>query len=86
MNGRILIVEDESIIALEMKFKLEFEGYTIVGIVATGEEAIKIAHDENPDLILMDIMLRGKMDGIEAASMISAKKISLSSIWLETAT
>jgi PAS domain S-box-containing protein len=70
--NRILIVEDESIAALDLKKTLESEGYTVVGYVSTGEEAINIANKIQPDLILMDIHLQGKVDGIEAAKEINS--------------
>jgi PAS domain S-box-containing protein len=69
-KARILVVEDESIVALDIKQRLEGMGYAVVGIAATGEQAIRKAGEEKPDLILMDIKLRGKMDGIEAAEII----------------
>ncbi len=71
MNGtRILIVEDESIVALNLTKRLTEAGYAIVTIVATGEAAIQAAGETQPDLILMDIRLKGEMDGIEAATQI----------------
>ncbi len=63
----ILIVEDEWIIANDIRKSLERLGYKVPAIVSTGEEAIKKARDIRPDLVLMDIVLDGKMDGIEAA-------------------
>ena len=69
-NERIMIVEDESIVAMGIKHKLEDLGYQIVGIEATGEGAVDTALKTEPDLILMDIVLKGDMDGIEAAQMI----------------
>jgi AmiR/NasT family two-component response regulator len=69
-NERIMIVEDESIVAMGIKHKLEDLGYKIVGIEATGEGAVDTALKAEPDLILMDIVLKGDMDGIEAAQMI----------------
>lgn len=63
----ILLVEDESITALNIKQKLEELGYVVPEIVSSGEEAVKIAARLRPDLILMDIVLKGKMSGIEAA-------------------
>ncbi|WP_420628841.1 PAS domain S-box protein [Candidatus Leptofilum sp.] len=69
----ILIVEDEQLVALSMRRKLESLGYTVPGTVATGEAAIEQASDIHPDLILMDIMLAGQMDGIDAASQIREK-------------
>lgn len=68
--NKILIVEDERILAVGMKRKLESAGYTVTGIASSGEEAIENARDTNPDLILMDIVLKGNMDGIEAAQRI----------------
>jgi signal transduction histidine kinase len=67
---KILIVEDEIIIAEDIAAYLEKVGYRIVNIVASGREAIAAAHTQRPDLVLMDIMLRGKMDGVEAAQKI----------------
>jgi two-component system, cell cycle sensor histidine kinase and response regulator CckA len=69
-SGRILIVEDESIVALDIQKSLEELGFQACGIVATGEEAIRLALETRPDLILMDIRLDGYMDGIETADRI----------------
>ena len=69
-DARILIVEDESIIALDIKTSLKHAGYAIAGVASSGKEAIALAHSEQPDLILMDIRLQGLMDGIEAAHQI----------------
>jgi len=71
-STRILVVEDEQIVAEDLKMTLESLGYQVAGIVSTGERAIKLADTEKPDLILMDIMLAGKIDGITAASEIRA--------------
>jgi len=71
MTGeRILIVEDEAIVADEIKARLVNLGYKVAGMTMTGEDAVKIAFETYPDLILMDIRLKGEMDGIKAASMI----------------
>ncbi|MDJ0697132.1 ATP-binding protein [Mastigocoleus sp. MO_188.B34] len=67
MKESILIVEDERIIACDIKDCLEKFGYEVPGITADGEKAIQAAEELNPDLILMDIMLKGKKNGIEAA-------------------
>ncbi|MCX7788954.1 MAG: EAL domain-containing protein [Spirochaetes bacterium] len=67
---RILIVEDEKIIALDLKRRLLDFGFEVIGIIPTGEDALTVAEKEVPDLILMDIMLKGEMDGIEAAKQI----------------
>ncbi len=63
----VLIVEDEGLVALEIQDQLAALTYQVVGVAATGEQAIKLAQQHYPDLILMDIMLRGDMDGIVAA-------------------
>ena len=64
---KILIVEDEPIVALELQDRLEKLGYNIIDTVSTGEQAIKTTEETNPDLILMDIHLKGEMDGIKTA-------------------
>jgi two-component system, cell cycle sensor histidine kinase and response regulator CckA len=69
-KARILIVEDENIIALDIKRSLVNLGYDVVGTAASGEDAIIKAEQSHPDLVLMDIMLKGEMDGIEAAEKI----------------
>lgn len=66
----IMIVEDENIVALDIRYSLEKLGYSVCAVVASGEEAIVYASVEEPDLILMDIELRGEMDGIEASDRI----------------
>lgn len=66
-KARILIVEDEGITAMDLKMRLTNLGYEVVGIADTGEGAIALADEKRPDLILMDIMLKGEMDGIQAA-------------------
>lgn len=65
---KILVVEDESIIALNIKKKLKSFGYTVPAMATTGEEAIKMAEITFPDLILMDVRLKGEMDGIQTAA------------------
>jgi diguanylate cyclase len=67
---RILIVEDEGVIALELRDRLAGMGYEIVGPVPTGQEAIDHARELVPDVVLMDIILAGQMDGIEASEII----------------
>jgi len=67
---RILIVEDEIITAKDIKECLQDIGYVVLAIVSSGEEAIIKVKEENPDLVLMDIMLNGEMDGIETAGQI----------------
>ena len=67
---KILIVEDESIVAKDIQNSLKNLGYNVPTIVASGEKAIKEVEDSKPDLVLMDIILKGDMDGIEAANII----------------
>ncbi|MEH2409797.1 EAL domain-containing protein [Nostoc sp.] len=69
----ILIVEDEFIVGMDIQKRLEKSGYTVLGIVDTGEEAIEKAADDSLDLVLMDIILKGKMDGVESAQIIHNK-------------
>lgn len=69
-RARVLIVEDEGIVAKDIKNRLIRLGYDAADIVPTGEDAIRRADELRPDLVLMDIMLRGRMDGIEAAEII----------------
>jgi CheY-like chemotaxis protein len=71
--ARILIVEDERIIAEDLKISLRNFGYDIIAIVSSGEDAIKKAEELCPDLMLMDIALQGDIDGIEAAEKIHEK-------------
>ena len=68
--ANILIVEDESIVALDIKDKLEHLGYNVLNIVSSGEKAIEEVTKIQPDLILMDIVLKGEIDGIETARQI----------------
>ncbi len=70
MKSRILIVEDESIVALDIQTRLEDHGFEVIGIVSSGSRAVEKAITEIPDLILMDINLKGSIDGIETASLI----------------
>lgn len=67
---KILIVEDETIISMELSHRLKRSGYDVVGAAVTGEEAIKKSTELIPDLILMDIHLIGEIDGIETAEII----------------
>jgi len=64
---RILIVEDEGLIARDIEDMVRHAGYEICSVVGTGEEAVEKAETTHPDLILMDIILGGEMDGVEAA-------------------
>ena len=74
MNKKILIVEDEIIIANLLRKLLEHEGYLIFGMVSTGEKAVEEALNNEIDMIIMDIHLAGEMNGIDAVKMIKEKK------------
>ena len=67
---RILVVEDESVVALDLTGRLEGMGYVVCGHESTGEGAIQAAREQAPDLVVMDIHLKGDMDGVEAAQVI----------------
>jgi len=69
----ILIVEDEFIVAKDLQAHLEALGYSACGRVNSGEKAIQYVQETGVDLVLMDIMLKGKMNGIEAASHIRSR-------------
>jgi CheY-like chemotaxis protein len=64
---KILVVEDEGIVALDLGMTLQQMGYIVTGAATSGEEAVQMAIETMPDLVLMDICLRGQMDGIEAS-------------------
>jgi two-component system, response regulator PdtaR len=71
MSGeKILLVEDDNIIAKVADWRLKNLGYTVCGRATTGAEAMELAADTNPDLVLMDINIKGEIDGIETAQMI----------------
>jgi PAS domain S-box-containing protein len=78
---KILVVEDEVIVAQDLKNSLEKLGYEVSAVAASGEEGVARALALSPDLVLMDIMLKGDMDGIEAAARIR-KEIDLPVIYL----
>lgn len=67
---KVLIVEDEIIIAMDLRHKLQSLGYSICSFATSGEKAIETVEREKPDVVLMDIKLRGEMDGFEAAKLI----------------
>ncbi len=70
-NTRVLIVEDEAIIAFEMKMILERAGYSVTRIAYTAEDAMRAVESEIPGVIIMDILIRGDLDGISAAERIN---------------
>jgi two-component system, cell cycle sensor histidine kinase and response regulator CckA len=73
VSSRILIVEDESVVALDLRLRLEAMGYTVAGSLSTGREAVETAGRLEPDLVLMDIVLPGGMDGVAAAAEIHSR-------------
>ncbi len=72
-NERILIVEDEIFVARDLQMNLEGMGFTVTAMVPSGDQAIQKIEEDRPDLIMMDIVLQGKMDGIETAEIINSK-------------
>ncbi len=82
---RILLVEDESIVAADIKLKLENLGYTVTGMAANGADALARARADRPDLVLMDITLAGPMDGIQTARIIR-EELHLPVIYLTACT
>ncbi len=72
-KARVLIVEDEVIVAKDIEAMLRSLGYAVCGIVRTGEEGVTRATQEEPDLVVMDIGLKGEIDGVEAARQIKAQ-------------
>lgn len=70
---RVLVVEDERIVALHLKQQLTKLGYAVVAVVASGEQALRFLRQTHPDVVLMDINIEGDIDGIQTAAMISAE-------------
>jgi len=71
--SKILVVDDEAIITMQLEERLSAMGYTIAGMAASGEDAVDKARKIRPDLVLMDIVMPGKMNGIEAAKIITGE-------------
>ena len=84
-NKNILIAEDEKIIALDLSSTLRRLGYKVTGIASTGAEIFKHLNESKPDLVMMDIMLEGRISGIEAAKIVS-EKYSLPVVFLTALT
>jgi len=72
-QGKIFIVEDELIIAKSLARQLEKLNYDVVGTASSGEKALELIEQNPPDLVLMDIVIAGEMDGIETAKKIREK-------------
>ena len=70
---RILLVEDEAIIALDLRQRLEDLGYVVTGIAVNGEDALALAEATSPTLVFMDITIQGPMDGIDTAKILTSR-------------
>jgi len=77
----VLVVEDESIVSKDIQLSLKKLGYEVIGTATTGDKAIELALELEPDVILMDIMLKGSISGIQAAEIIQAE-VSIPIIFL----
>ncbi len=80
-RSKIQIVEDELIVATDLKDSLSSMGYNVTCIASTGKDAVESARKDHPNLVLMDIRLKGKMDGIEAADIIR-KELNIPVVYL----
>jgi DNA-binding LytR/AlgR family response regulator len=69
-KANILVVEDEFIVSMDIQSSLKKLGYNVVGAAPSGERALEILEKESPDLVLMDIMLKGEMNGIQTAEIV----------------
>jgi two-component system, cell cycle sensor histidine kinase and response regulator CckA len=72
-RAQVLIVEDEKIVAADIRENLKSLGYNVPAVLSSGEDAIRCATENRPDLVLMDIQLKGKIDGIEAAKIVQSR-------------
>lgn len=73
MSSRIMIVEDEYIVAADLEAKLAKLGYEVVGTAASGDEALSLAEEHRPHIVLMDIQLQGAMNGIDTGRLIQQR-------------
>lgn len=64
---RVLVVEDEWLVSMEIETILENAGFQVVGVAVSADEAVRMAETERPDLVMMDIRLKGRGDGVDAA-------------------
>ena len=69
----VLVVENELLVAKDIKKILEDSGYSVSAVVSTGEEAVRSAKKLRPDIVMMDVVLPGKLDGIAAAGRIRSR-------------
>ena len=70
---RVLVVEDEAVVALSERFILESLGYQVIGTAGSGEEALALIDQDRPDVVLMDVLLQGQLDGLETARRIDRR-------------
>ena len=70
---QIMVVEDESIVAKDIEMSLHKLGYNVCSLASSGEEAIRKAEENRPDIVLMDIVLQGEMNGVEAVGQIRSQ-------------
>lgn len=73
MSGRVLVVEDESIVADDLAWKIRQLGFDVIAVAGSGEEAVRIAGQQRPDIVLMDVQLQDGISGTEAARVIRAE-------------
>jgi len=71
---KVLIVEDDSVVTMDTEKRLKNFGYDVCGKISYAEKTVDIVKNINPDLVLMDIVLKGEMDGIESAKIIQFKR------------
>jgi len=69
---RLMVVDDEAVITTQLERRLQSMKYDVVGTASSAEESVSMARELGPDLILMDIVMKGKLDGIDAARKIKA--------------
>ena len=69
-TARILIVEDEYLVAKHLRLALEDDGYEVAGVAASSRQALFVAERERPDLVLMDVHIRGDVDGVATAGIL----------------
>ncbi|MFW5684559.1 MAG: response regulator, partial [Spirochaetota bacterium] len=70
---RIIVVEDENIVALDIKLQLERLGYEVAGVFASGEQLLSALGNLRADLVLLDIILKGELDGVETAKLVKER-------------
>jgi len=73
-SRRVLILEDERLVSENLKDLFQEFGHEVVGVAGSGEEALQLANSQNPDLLLMDIHVKGSMDGIQTALAMHARR------------